>query len=124
MKKCILTVLVSVLLLVSLSGCGKKETVLFWDNATFNAFSDEKTEMFLINETSDVKMVFSGEIEEGSLEVSIYNRDTNDIIYENDSLKYEEEINISLEKGNYIYYLKISGTNGRFYHKGVIEEKE
>lgn len=93
---------------------------LFYDNATFSNFSDDKVQRFVLKQDSEVQFQYDCSIESGKIHVKIYDEWEN-TIYENSSNNVKNSFSKVLAKGTYYYELNISDAKGMLNFKGEIK---
>ena len=131
LRKITSVVIVVLLLLFVSSGCpsvfGKDDTdsarVCFFDNATFENFSDEKLEQFILDEETTVKFTFEGKVDAGELLIKVYN-ESGETIYETENLSYHDSFTRTLSPGTYNYLFRlVNCENGQVYNKAEISHE-
>jgi len=115
---CIMIVSSSLSIYFTIRDGGK---ILFFDNASFSEFSDEKEEVFELSKDQKVKFIFKSSISRGEIYIEVRNSN-NEVIYKNNSLKVDEEFTKKLSAGKYYYYLKASNISGYFTYKAQVKK--
>lgn len=95
-------------------------TVVFHDNAVFAEFEDMKTERFILKKASTLHILYDCKIENGEIEVRIYDENKQEY-YKNNELTKEEIVEIDLPAGTYFYDLALDGEDGEIVIKGTLK---
>lgn len=95
---------------------------LIYDNVSAEAFTDEKTENFVIENKSIVTFFYDCNVTGGTIYSTIKNSWGEEIFTNADNMNFTKEWDVELESGEYMYFLKSEEAKGTYVFRGTIKE--
>lgn len=95
---------------------------LFYDNLRAESFTDEKTEVFLIDNPSIVTFSYDCDVTNGTILAIIKGPQGEEIFTNANNMNYTKEWEIELNPGQYTYYLIGEAAKGKYLFRGTIKE--